>query len=110
MLILPPGHAKAVLTRRPLTVRERRLAGAVLATVVALVAVIVISLSASGGTSSNGCIFATIPAPTGAQEIHECGASARATCATSQAVGAFTAQAAQTIAAECRKAGLPVGQ
>jgi hypothetical protein len=105
VLILPQGHAE--LPR--LSVREKRLLTGVLAAVVVLVVVLVISLSTGGPSSARGCIYATIPAATGAQQISQCGATARDTCASVHAPGSFTAQAARTVAAECRKAGLPVG-
>jgi hypothetical protein len=84
--------------------------GGVLVTVAAVAIALVISLSTAGPTSSHGCIYVTIPAATGAQEIYQCGATARATCQSSQAPGAFTPQAARSIAAECRRAGLWVGR
>lgn len=110
MLILPPGHAERLTVRRRLSVREKWMVGGVLGAVAVLAVVLVISFASSGPTSSQGCIYATIPAFTGAEQIHECGAQARATCASALAPGAFTEQAAQKIAGECRKAGLPVGQ
>lgn len=82
----------------------------VLATVAAVVLALVISLATSGRTSAHGCIYATIPGAVGAQEIYQCGAAARTTCASAEIAGAFSAQSAQTIALECRKAGLPVGR
>jgi hypothetical protein len=109
VLILPPGHAEAVTARRRLPARERRIVGGVLGAIVLLALVLVVSLSSGGPSSSHGCIYATIPAATGAQQVHQCGALARSTCASTYAPGAFTAQAARTIASECRKAGLPVG-
>jgi hypothetical protein len=83
--------------------------GGVLAVVVALVVAVVIAFAAGGRTSSHGCIYATVPAATGAQEVSQCGAAAASTCASVSAPGAYTAQAARVIAAECRKAGLRVG-
>jgi len=83
--------------------------GGVLGTVAVLAVVLVISFASSGPSSKSGCIYATIPAVTGAEQVHQCGATARSTCATAQTPGAFSANAAQTIAAACRKAGLPVG-
>ena len=83
--------------------------GGVLGVVAALAVVLVISFASSGPGSGHGCIYATIPGAVGAQQVHECGAGARATCQAVNAPGAYTRQAAQTIAAECRKAGLPVG-
>jgi hypothetical protein len=109
VLILPPGHAQTVRARRPLAVREKRLIAALVAVLAALAVVLVVSLAASGTNSSNGCIYATIPAPTGAQQVSQCGAAARGTCASARTPGAFTPQAADAIAAECRKADLPIG-
>ena len=46
----------------------------------------------------------------GAVQVDECGAAARSTCLTVFAPGAYAPGAARTIAAECRKAGLPVNR
>jgi hypothetical protein len=92
-----------------MSVREKRLVAAVLAAVAALVVVLVIALSTGGPSSAHGCIYLTIPAATGAQQISQCGATARGTCASVHTPGAFTEQAAGAVARECRKAGLPVG-
>ncbi len=83
--------------------------GGVLGTIAVLAVVLVISFASSGPSSKSGCIYATIPAATGAQQVHQCGAAARSTCASAKTPGAFTPQAAEAVAAECRKAGLPVG-
>lgn len=77
--------------------------------VAALAVVLVISFVTSGPSSGHGCIYATIPGTVGAQQVHQCGPAARETCQTLNAPGAYTRQAAQTIAGECRKAGLAVG-
>ena len=106
VLILPPEHAAPV---RRLSRRERWMVGGVLSVVAALAVVLVISFVTSGPTSGHGCIYATIPGTVGAQQVHQCGADARDTCQTVNAPGAYTPQAAHTIAGECRKAGLPVG-
>jgi hypothetical protein len=84
--------------------------GGVLATVAVVAVALIISFASSGRTSSHGCIYATIPGVVGAQEVNRCGTAARVTCASALAPGAFTRQAAPVIAAECRKAGLPVGR
>jgi hypothetical protein len=107
VLILPPGHAQTITARRTLTVREKWMIRGVLAVVIAVGIVLAISLGTAGKSSGHGCIYATIPGDVGAQEVHECGATARQTCATVHA--AYPAQSAATIATECRKAGLPVG-
>jgi hypothetical protein len=108
VLILPPGHAESTRLR-PLSIREKRILAGVLTGVAALVIALVISLSIGGPTSSNGCIYATIPAATGAEQIHRCGDDARATCLSVSRPGAFAPEAAQTVAAQCRRAGLPTG-
>lgn len=89
--------------------REKRLIRAVLAVVALLAAALVISLLTAGPSSSKGCIYVTIPAATGAQQIHQCGAAARATCDSARTPGAFTPTAAQSVELACRSAGLPVG-
>src|SRR5437588_6477842 len=88
--------------------REKWMLGGVLAVVAALAVVLVISFVSSGPISGHGCIYANIPGAVGAEQVHECGATARATCRTLNA--AYPPQAAQTIAAQCRKAGLRVDQ
>ena len=102
-MVMPPDHA--VLRR--LSKREKWMIGGVLGVVAALALVLVVSFASSGPSSGHGCIYATIPGVVGAEQVHECGATARATCRSVHA--AYAPQAAQTIAAACRKAGLPVG-
>jgi hypothetical protein len=109
VLILPPGHADTLHPRWHLSAREKWMIGGVLGVVAALAVVLVISFASSSPSSTSGCIYATIPADTGAEQVHQCGATARSTCATVLTPGAFAPQAAQAIASECRKAGLSVG-
>ena len=105
MLILPSDRAPIYR----LSKREKWMVGGVLGVVAALVVVLVISFASSGPSSGHGCIYATIPGAVGAEQVHECGDTARATCRSVNAPGAYTPQAAQTLATQCRKAGLPVG-
>jgi hypothetical protein len=109
MLIMPPGHAHAVSRRRPLAMREKWMLGAVLVSVAVVAIVLVISIGTAGKSSAHGCIYATIPGAVGAQVVNQCGAGARETCQSVHTPGAFTPQAAATVATQCRKAGLPVG-
>src|SRR5947209_1951744 len=88
--------------------REKWMVAGVLGVVAALVVVLVISFVSSGPSSGNGCIYATIPGAVGAEQVHDCGATARQTCRSVNAPGAYTRQAAQTLAVQCRKAGLRV--
>ena len=82
--------------------------GAVLGAVVALAVAVGISIGTSGRTSRHGCIYVTIPAATGAEEVYRCGEQARSTCLSAGTPGAFSEAAARSIATQCRKAGLPV--
>lgn len=109
MLILPPGHAEQLGVPRRLSRREKRLIAAVLGALVVLALVLVVSIGSGGQNSGKGCVYATIPGPVGAEQISQCGAQARDTCETARAPGSFMPQAAKVIAAQCRKAGLPVG-
>lgn len=109
MLILPPGHAKATDARRRFSSREKWMVGGVVAAVVAILVAVVIALAVGSRSSSHGCIYATVPAATGAQDVSQCGAAAASTCASVKSPGAYTQQAARVIAAQCRKAGLRVG-
>lgn len=104
-MVMPPQTA----TLPRLSKRERWMVGGVLGVVAVIAVVLVISFVSSTPSSSNGCIYATIPGAVGAEQIHECGATAHATCQSVNAPGAYAPQAARTIAAACRKAGLPVG-
>ena len=107
MLIMPPGHARAVRTPRRISPRERWVIRAVLGLVLVAAVGIAVAILTSGPKSRAGCVDITIPGPVGAQEIKQCGAAARLFC---QSGGTgFTAQAARVIDADCRKAGLPVG-
>lgn len=108
MLILPPGHAESVRANVAPSSREKRMIRGVVAVVALLLIVLGISLLAAGPKSSKGCIYVTIPAATGAQQINQCGVQARSTCQSTSTPGAFTNSAAQSVIAACRKAGLPV--
>ena len=108
-MVLPPGHARSVITPRRLSTREKRLIWGVLALAAVIIVALVISLATAGPSSARGCIHATIPGDVGAQQIDQCGAQARDTCQTVTQPGSFPPASARVIAAQCRKAGLPVG-
>jgi hypothetical protein len=106
---LPPGHAESIRLRPRLSSREQRLVAGFIAAMAALLVVLAISFSRGGQSSANGCIYLNLAAATGAEQISQCGAAARETCASAHRRGAFTAQAASSVSAACREAGLPVG-
>lgn len=108
VLILPPGHAQQILAPRRLGRRERYLVGVVGAVAATLAIVVVVALASSGHTSARGCVDVNLPYSTGGAEIYVCGARARSTCASVARPGGFTGAAAQAVATQCRKAGVPV--
>ena len=110
MLILPPGHAEALRARRGLSKREKWLIGGVLGTVAVVAIVLAVSLGTAAPSSARGCIHATVVGPVGAVQINQCGAAARTVCASVYTPGAFPPSGVHTLAAECRKAGLPVSR
>ena len=109
MLILPPGHAQELRTPRRITLRERWVVGAAVAMLAALAVVLVVALSTGEHASGNGCVYVNLPYSTGGASFYQCGSKARATCGSVGQANAFTGPAADAVATQCRKAGLPVG-
>lgn len=82
---------------------------AVLAAVGLLAVVLVISLATGETKSGHGCVSVELAYSTGGDHITRCGRAARSLC---QGVGhaeGITGVPARTVAAACRRAGLPVG-
>jgi hypothetical protein len=81
----------------------------VLVAVAVFAVVLVVAIASTGKSSAHGCIYATIPGPVGAEQLDQCGSQARATCRSAGVAGTYAPQAANEVARQCRKAGLPVG-
>ncbi|MGO9958430.1 MAG: hypothetical protein ACLP50_21095 [Solirubrobacteraceae bacterium] len=109
MLILPPGHWQEVTRSRERRPRDRWLIGLALGLLAAVAVVLTISVFSTGPTSRDGCVDVTAATATGAFELNQCGAQARALCARPTQAGPPTRAFVQAIVSECRKAGLPVG-
>jgi hypothetical protein len=109
VLILPPDRARAIAVPRRFTAREKWILGTVLAGVAVLVVAVAISIGASGRRTGNGCVDVTFPIAIGGQELYECGATARALCASAGSSAGLSAVEDRAVAVQCRKAGLPVG-
>jgi hypothetical protein len=87
---------------QPLTRRQKRVIGLVLAVALALAGWVVVHSSASP-TSANGCVNVIIAGSTGGGLLSHCGAAARTWCASElSSSGAL----ALRIQAQCRLAGL----
>ncbi|MGI8430532.1 MAG: hypothetical protein ACR2OB_14800 [Solirubrobacteraceae bacterium] len=108
-MILPPGHGQSIGVKRRLRAREKWMLGGVLAVTALLVLTVVFSFAAGSHRSANGCVEVTIPYSTGGQDLFRCGAGARAMCRLTGTPRGYTGAPGRTVAAECRKAKLPVG-
>jgi hypothetical protein len=109
MMILPPGHAEEVRRRQAFAPRERWMIRGVVAAVAALALVLLISLATGETTSGNGCVSVSLAYSTGGDHMTRCGDGAKSICRGVGHSGGITGVPAQTVAAACRKAGLPVG-
>ena len=108
MLILPPGHAQTVSEHRGLRSRERWMIRGVLATLVAGVVVLVISLATADKQSGHGCISVSLAYSTGGSQIYRCGGAAQALCNGVGSAGGLSGLPARTVEQACRRAGLAV--
>jgi hypothetical protein len=109
MLILPPGHGKAISSPRQIRGRERwfvLMAG--LATA-ALVVVAIVSIAGGGTSQTKGCLNVTFASSTGAQQVIGCGARARADCAAIGVPGGYSGVVGRELAEQCHAMGLRVG-
>lgn len=87
-----------------LSSRELKAAGAALiVTVVAMVAVVALTVGDSRPGPAQGCIRSTVAGKVGAETISGCGSEAVALC--THASG-FTGPRAETIVADCRRQGV----
>jgi hypothetical protein len=109
MLILPPGHAKAIRTPRRMGLREKWVVGSMIGLLAALAVLLVISFGSKGHHTGNGCIATTLPYAFGGQDVYECGAAAKRMCAAVNTPAGYGQHAGRLIAIECRKVNLPVG-
>jgi hypothetical protein len=99
------GHWKRVNTPlRRLTKRERTIVlGAVVATVVTILVLVLATVGDSRPDPAPGCIYAIVPGVMGATPVDACGARAKRTC-TQHA--ALNDPGSKAIRKSCRRAGL----
>jgi hypothetical protein len=109
VLILPPGHTQTLRASRRLGRREKWMITAMVGAVAAIVVAVVISVAAGNHSTGNGCVDVNVPYATGGQEIYRCGAAARVMCSVAGTPAGYNGATGRAVAAECRKAGLPVG-
>jgi hypothetical protein len=107
-----PGSGPPYLEQqrlRPLQRREKLLARGVGGiTVVALVVVLILSLTHGDRRSGHGCIAVSLAYSMGGTQTYSCGAKARSMCSRVGSPG-LSGAAGRDVARACRKAGLAVG-
>jgi len=104
-----PPHQSEQQRLRPLQRREKLLArGVGGVTAIALVVVLILSLTHADRRSGHGCIAVSLAYSMGGTQNYECGARARAMCSRVGAPG-LKGAAGRDVAVACRKAGLAVG-
>jgi hypothetical protein len=83
--------------------RERTAVAAVLASLVLVLVGLGVYALTSGAPARRDCITLTFPSTLGGAEVHECGAQARATCASPSAYPHLR----PALHEACRRAGFP---
>src|ERR1700760_3325910 len=94
---------------RPLQRREKLLArGVGGVTAIALLVVLILSLTHGDRRSGHGCIAVSLAYSMGGTQTYTCGAKARSMCSRVGSPG-LAGTAGRDVARACRKAGLAVG-
>jgi len=109
MMIMPPDHSATVRPSYRLSSREGWILAGVGSLVLVLLVAVVISVGTATHKSSAGCVDVALPYSTGGADIYRCGSAARAMCAQVGHPSGYTGTSGRAVAAECRKAGIPVG-
>ena len=108
-MAMPLGHGSEQQRLRPLQRREKVLARGVGGiTAIALVVVLILSLTHADRRSSHGCIAVSLAYSMGGTQTYACGARARAMCSKVGRPG-LRGAAGRDVARACRRAGLAVG-
>ncbi len=110
MLILPPGHARAIASPRVMGGRERWFVRVAVAATALLVAAVIVSLSVGSSSPRKGCLDVTFASSMGAGEVRGCGAAARRVCADVGTTQGYTGELGRELADRCRVMHLPVGR
>jgi hypothetical protein len=107
-MAMPLGHQSEEQRLRPLQRREKLLArGIGGVTAIALVVVLILSLTHGDRRSAHGCIAVSLAYSMGGTQTYTCGAKARSMCSRVGGPG-LSGAAGRDVARACRKAGLAV--
>jgi hypothetical protein len=102
-----PGHLQQVRRRRYRSRRELLAVRVAALIAVALIGLVVYSLTTQRARVGNGCIDFNYSTMIGGSEAHRCGASARKLCATPPARKSIDGDYQSELYAACRRAHIP---
>jgi hypothetical protein len=106
-MVYAPGHFKAVTQRRERSTRERlsvRIAGLL---TIAIVGLVVFSVTTRQKSSGNGCVDFNYSTMIGGAETYKCGSAARRLCATPASARSIDTDFQVELYKACRKAEIP---
>jgi hypothetical protein len=114
-MVYAPGHfqqatQQATGKRRYRSRREQLAVRTMALIALALIGLVVYSLTSHQARSGNGCIDFNYSTMIGGAETHRCGAQARTLCATPRAGENVDSDFQAELYAACRKAGIPTGR
>jgi hypothetical protein len=109
MLILPPGHARAVAAKPAAGGRDRWFVWAASGLAALLAIAVIVSLSTGSAAPRKGCLDVTFASSLGGEELHGCGVTARRICAQVGAPQGYTGDLGRQVARRCHTLHLPVG-
>jgi hypothetical protein len=108
-MVYAPGHFRQLAQPRRRRGRERMAVHVGALVSVALVAVVIFSLTSGAGRVAHGCVSFTYTTMIGGGQMHRCGAQARALCASRPSSGGVDGSFSAALVAACRRAHLPGG-
>ena len=105
-----PGHFEQAGRRRLRSRRERLLVRIATLVALLLIGLVVFSLTSQQAATGRGCIDFNYTTMIGGAEMHQCGARARALCATTSGGRSVDTDFQTELRAACRKARLRTGR
>jgi hypothetical protein len=106
-MVYAPGHFQRATRRRYRTRRERLSVQAAAVIALALVGLVVFSLTSHQRRTGHGCIDFNYTTMIGGAETYACGGRARTLCASPHSGKSIDTNFTTALYAACRKAGIP---
>ena len=109
-MVYAPDHFQQATRRRYRSRRERLAVRAMAIVTLALIGLVVFSLTTHQAASGGGCIDFNYATMIGGAEAHKCGSQARTLCATPPSGQSIDGDYLPELYIACRKAGIPTGR